>query len=172
VETSFELSSEFLEREDVSLTAGDLRYGYDRGWIKAYTVVERATAEVAAGNTEIAMRQIAELLPGDLDRLSRSLRGLDGRDDFYDPRDAARKWLYLELKAAYVLREVLADPLGVVEDIYAEFDYPPSIRSLVRSNPSEGKHTRGIDQLMRRWHEFLFREHAALRRTPPEPDLR
>ena len=72
------------------------------------------------------------------------------------------KWLFLELHAAYLIREQLSDPLGFVEQIYAEFDYPPSMARFVRFMPLEVGDEPGEDPLMRRWAEFLNREQLAL----------
>ncbi|WP_426990671.1 DUF2247 family protein [Pseudarthrobacter sp. Y6] len=80
-----------------------------------------------------------------------------------DPRESSRKWLYLQLKAAYLQRGQLNDPLRVVEQIYADFDHPPAISRLLRYMPSSAPGDEvGEGGLMRRWARFLYDEHRAL----------
>ena len=44
-------------------------------------------------------------------------------------------WLYAILTWVYEHRDKLPDPLGIVEELYADFDYPPEISSFVRYMP-------------------------------------
>ncbi len=69
---------------------------------------------------------LGSLLRDEVGRVPDVLELLDDPERVHDPRESARKWLYLQLKAAYDERERLSDPLGVVEEIYADFDCPPS----------------------------------------------
>ncbi len=76
---------------------------------------------------------------------------------------AERKWLYLELKAAYSCRDNLPDPLGVVEELYADFDYPEIMDRFVRYMPPKPGDEVGIDSLMMRWQAYLRSESESLR---------
>lgn len=76
--------------------------------------------------------------------------------------ESKQKWLFLCLAWAYENREKLADPLGVVEGIYADFDYPSAIESFVRFlPPSDGyvpaQHTQeqNHQRLMANWEKYL-----------------
>ena len=51
-------------------------------------------------------------------------------------RIAKDKWLYLSLASLFENKEYMDDPLSVVEDIYADFEYPPEIQSFVRYMPA------------------------------------
>ena len=84
----------------------------------------------------------------------------------HDPREFARKWLYLQLRAAYYERERLKDPLGVVEQIYADFDYPSTVAPFVRYMPLWPGDEPGVGPLMARWTDYLAREGMALRGRP------
>jgi hypothetical protein len=79
------------------------------------------------------------------------------------PRGGAPTRLSLQLKAAYDERERLNDPLGVVEEIYALFDYPSAIAPFVRYMPLRSGDEPGVGPLMDRWADYLAREWAALR---------
>ncbi len=151
------------------MTAGDLRYGLDRFFIKERTVIEIAVAEISRGSSDSLLYELAVLLQVEVDRIPEIFKGLDFPGRFDDPRDSARKWLYLQLKAAYLQRAQLKDPLGAVEEIYADFDYPPEIARLVRympvSRPSEAV---GVGGLLQNWARFLDEEHRALGYSLPE----
>lgn len=156
---SFEVDAGFLAREDVPLGPGDLAYGFERGWIDARTVIDRAVAELRRGSNDAVIEKLALLLPPDTAAVPEILSEAGASQ-----APAARKWLYLQLKAAYERREDLADPLAVVAEIYAEFDYPEEIAPFVHYMPVQAGQDTGRPALMRRWREYLDAELAALRR--------
>jgi hypothetical protein len=159
---SFELGPEFFERRDVPLSVDDLRYGFERGWLRAATVIDLAVHEVERGSDEPLLLEVASLLRDDVDDLPDVLAQLDSPDHIHDPRESARKWLYLELQAAYDQREDLDDPLGVVKQVYADFDYPPSVEDFVRYMPLRPGDEAGEAALIERWGQFLRSERDAL----------
>jgi hypothetical protein len=72
------------------------------------------------------------------------------------------KWLYLTLSWLYETRAEHPDPLGAVEQVYADFDYPDQIRSFVRFMPPvDGRDTRSfnlqqnIEAMMDYWRSYL-----------------
>lgn len=159
-----ELGSEFILAEDLPLLAEDLRYGLERGYLKASAVIDLAVEEVRRGSTDPVLLDLAALLRDEVDRVPAVLTALEDPERIHDPRESARKWLYLQLKAAYVDRDKLSDPLGIVEHLYADFDYPPTIESFVRYMPLAPGEAAGEPALISRWSDFLAREHAAMRR--------
>lgn len=76
---------------------------------------------------------------------------------------AIRKWLYLQLRAAYLARDELSDPLGVGESSYADFDYPSRVARFVRYMPVQPGDVPGNDAIVARWSTFLDSELACLR---------
>jgi hypothetical protein len=165
---SFELDTEFLGREEIPLSVDDLKFGFERGWLQPETVIDWAVREVQRGDDNEVLLDVASLLRDDVDDLPGVLARLDWPDHVRDPRESARKWLYLQLKAAYERRRDLDDPLGAVEQIYADFEYPPSVESFVRYMPLRPGDDSGENALLRRWAAFLETEHDALR-TPSPP---
>lgn len=159
--TVLELSAAFLRSEDIALAATDLRYGLAHGYIKPQVVIEIATDEARRGSKDPALVEIADLLSDEADRVAEVLEMSAPRDSDHP----ARKWLYLELKAAYLNQDRLPDPLGLVEELYAEFDYPADVARFVRYMPILPDDEPGVAGLMRRWSAFLEREHAALLRS-------
>jgi hypothetical protein len=91
--------------------------------------------EVERGDEDPLLLEVGSLLRDDVDELPGVLARLDSPDHIHDPRESARMWLYLQLKAAYERRRGLDDPLGAVEQIYADFEYPPAVERCVRYMP-------------------------------------
>lgn len=109
-------------------------WGYERGWLGWRSLVELAQSQLAANGADI------ELLG--------RLRAL-GKDDSHEAGDIARllataetgsdnptqKWLYIVLSWLFSKREEISDYWTVIEEIYAEFDYPSAIKKFVRYEP-------------------------------------
>jgi hypothetical protein len=159
---TLELGPEFLVAEKIPLGAEDLRYGLARGFLKAATAVDLAVHDVRRSAEDPILQELAALLRDEMDRVLEVLSALDDPERVHDPRESARKWLYLQLKAAFIDRIRLSDPLGIVEQIYADFDYPPAIASFVRYMPVRPGDASGVEALMQRWQDFLDSEHEAL----------
>ena len=165
---TFEVPAAFVLAEDVPMTAEDLRYGLVRGFLKPADVVALAAHEVGQGSDDDILMALASLLRDEVGRLTEVLDRMDDPMRIHDARESARKWLYLQLKAAYDERVRLSDPLGVVEEVYADFGYPPTVAPFVRYMPLRPGDEPGTGALMDRWLSFLSREGLALRQQPTE----
>lgn len=146
----FEVSQEFIEESGVWLDAVDLKFGFERGFLRAGDVVAVATSQTLAGATDPALVKLGELFRQDSDQIEEVLSSV--RYTETPPRSDI--WLYLQMRAAYLVRSTLRDPLGVVEEIYADFDYPNSIASIVRYMPDDSPE-RGEHVLMERWAAYV-----------------
>lgn len=159
----FEVDARFVLAEDVPLSAKDLSYGLRRGFIKELAVVQIAVHEVECGTDDAALLDLAAVLSDELNKVANILKSFNALcQDNID--ETNRRWLYLELKAAYLERNRLKDPLGVVEQMYADFGCPDSIESLVRYMPLRDGVQPGPEAIMERWARFLDEEHKALAR--------
>lgn len=76
----------------------------------------------------------------------------------YSPKN----WLYVLLSDVFHRKEEFEDPLGEVEKIYADFDYPEEIESFVRYMPPKdgyipSAHTyeENIARLYFHWEHYL-----------------
>jgi hypothetical protein len=159
---AFELTAPFLLAEAVPLDAEDLAYGFERGYIEAQDVVILATCGVNAGSSDPVLLELVALLADQTSRVPEVLTMLDDPERIHDPRESARKWLYLALKAAYVCRAELSDPLGVVEQIYSDFDYPSIVAPFVRYMPLSPGTAAGEKALLKRWQSYLEAESRSL----------
>jgi hypothetical protein len=132
---ALELEPGFVLGEGIPLEAEDLRYGFEHCFLKPLSVVELASSEVARGAADPVLVELAALLSDEVDKVAVVFQLLDDPERIHDPRTSKRKWLYLQLKATFYARDRLADPLAVVEQIYADFCYPHAIESFVRYMP-------------------------------------
>lgn len=159
---AIELGTDLLCSEHVSLSAEDLAFGFERGLVHRHVVVDMATRSVESGSTDTVLVELAGLLRQHLSRVEDVLEMLHDPKLVHDPRDSARKWLYLQLKAAFVIRQGFRDPLAVVEEIYSDFEYPPAIVRFVRYMPLAKGDEPGEDALLCRWKEYLNQESRSL----------
>jgi hypothetical protein len=86
----------------VAFGGPDLKFGLDRGFVKAKTVVAIAADQARRGSTDDVVARLAATSKDDLEHVTDAFSYLGGPDRVHDPRDSSRKWLYLQLKAAFV----------------------------------------------------------------------
>jgi hypothetical protein len=163
---AFELTAEFIVAEGVELSAADLAFGYERGYVGETDAIDLATRAVVAGSDPVLL-EIADLLHANSDRAGELLTGCV-QSSPAGTASSSEKWLYLELKAAYVMRDQLTDALGAVESLYAEFDYTGEIEHLVRHMPLKPGDEPGEPALIERWKRYLDRKSVRLA-APPRP---
>src|SRR5207244_2099654 len=79
------------------------------------------------------------------------------------------RWLFLILLWAYESRDEMEDPLGFVEKVYADFDYPEGVDSFVRfMPPAEGwdplahTHEENERRMFVNWRKYLDTARVAL----------
>lgn len=157
-----ELDHDFIRRTDLALDADDLRLGLSLGLISPPTAVILAADAVTSGAVDPTLLDVAQIERNDVAAVRDVLRATDpDKADLYPPQ-SVRKWTYLELKAAYELRDRLRDPLGIVEEIYADFDYPAPVAAFVRYMPPPPDAPVGEEALYDRWSKYLADEAAEL----------
>lgn len=158
----FELDQTWLSESGVSLTGVDLGVGVALGLVSPLSAVKYARRSVRAGVSDRMLTRLAEKAPVDAIDVMRLLGVEDSERFDLSKSESTRVWVYLQLKAAYALRSTLADPLGVVEQLYADFDYPPAVGRFVRYMPAQPGEPTGDEALMRKWEEYLANEGKAL----------
>lgn len=147
----------------VPLNWMDFLWAYKRNLLTWKNLIQVAIDRVDSGSDnslEIELAAVDKQSVWKVSELAEILANQCGNSD----EESKQKWLFLYLAWAYENREKLADPLGVVEGIYADFDYPSSIESFVRFlPPSDGyapaQHSQEQNhrRLMTKWEEFLQR---------------
>ncbi|EGO64878.1 DUF2247 family protein [Acetonema longum] len=153
----FELKYDFVSKR-VQLTWKDILYAINRKLLPSDSAIEHATVKVSQGEEyNQTLLDLASLYKGEsvqpyLDELAR----LDsGQDDTI----LNEKWLYLVLDWVFENKDNYADPLGIVEQIYADFDYPEVIASFVRYMPSDEPPLGTLElneaRLYEKWKDYL-----------------
>ena len=164
----FELDYDFMTASRIPFDGDDLRLGVSLGLISPTTAIALARDIVGRGTTDPSVVGAAELKPDDIAGVRVALRAVDPEDADLYPPISVRRWVFLELKAAYEVRDRLNDPLGVVEQIYADFDYPSSVAAFVRYMPPPRDAPTGEEALLGRWAQFLADEATVLADDKPQ----
>lgn len=73
----------------------------------------------------------------------------DGQDSLMDT------WLYLYLSWLYEHRDEFDDPLGLIEVLYADFEYPEDIAPIVRYMPLPNGEIGGEDYMYKNWEKII-----------------
>ena len=143
------------------LTWDDLLWAYGRHmltWKDLVTVAEKRVDDGIANDLEFQMAGVNKENIWKIRDLEPQMTSGDSHAEI----DSEKKWLRLALKWSYENRELSHDPLGDVEKIYADFDYPPEIESFVRyMPPSDGydptRHSMAENhaRLLENWRMFV-----------------
>ncbi len=146
------MNAEYLYKVAPWLTWDEISDGLNRNLISNKVVVDYALLRLnensSADEYEIAMLSIDEL-----DQVHSLIRKLvsngDGPENFIDT------WLYLYISWLYEHRNEFDDPLALIEVIYADFEYPQDIASMVRYMPLPNGEIGGDDYLYKNWEKII-----------------
>lgn len=121
----------------VDITWEDIKFGIDQGFLSTDAAIKHAT-KLAAENPnfssvvfELASLYLEDSIQPYFDQVVKS-ESITENEEI-----AAEKWLYLTLNWLYENKEEFPDPLALVEEVYADFNYPESISKFVRYMPLE-----------------------------------
>ena len=145
-----------------SLFWRDCLWAYKRHQLTWRDLVQVASQRVNDGSEneqEIELASVGKVNIWKISELAQSLS-----ENEYSEELSKQKWLFLSLAWLYENQENFPEPLAIVEEIYADFDYPSSIESFIRYlPPSDGYISKQFSQeqnrlrLMTKWHEFLLK---------------
>lgn len=149
-------------REHIGLSWRDALWGYEHQLIGWSVIVDLATERLGAGSDDPLEIELASLTKMETYQVGDLLRKLASASPEENVVIAQRKWLYLLLALLFENKENVPDPLGEVETIYADFDYPPEIEGFVRYMPvtdayDPSAHTKDQNEnrLFGKWREYL-----------------
>lgn len=146
----------------VSLCWRDVAWGYERKLVDWRFIVDVAEYFVSRGSVDTLESEILSLGELDIEEIERKLYSLaDNEGDRHDS-NSQEKWLYIALKWVFENKDDLSDPLGMVELIYADFDYPMEMENFVRYMPCQDgykpeEHTaqQNIERIFYNWYSYL-----------------
>lgn len=155
------------------LTWGDAQYGLDHGWLNSRSMIDLALTalEHKTENDPLELR-LAGLREDEewaIPELVEKLAQLEPADSI---DEAKKKWLCLILAWLYERRAEFDDPFPIINEIYADFDYPEEIKGFVsymplgepRSIPPYKAET-PRERMLRLWQEYVGNCHGERGRT-------
>ncbi|WP_397429015.1 DUF2247 family protein [Pseudomonas piscis] len=140
----------------------DVLWGYERKLVGWEFVVEIADFYVSNGSVNPLEVDLICLGEVDLKEIESKLYLLAKHEGEVSNSDSKKKWLFIALKWLFEIKDDLADPLGEVELIYEEFDFPAEIENFVRYmppqdgyKPREYSTQKNIERLFYNWKVYL-----------------
>ncbi len=163
---SLEIPLSFIE-ERVPILWSDVEFGIKNELIEPSEVVYLAAVRLAEHLEDVQLLDLASVDPGD--PILELVEALSRKEAAIDEEKTRSKWTYLVLAWLYENREQEPDPLGLVEKVYADFDYPGEVAPFVRYMPADGPDlgSRELNEakLVERWRDYL--ENARARFASP-----
>jgi hypothetical protein len=143
----------------VKLNWADIEYGVENKYISSDIAIDHAMRELAECEyysqdlVDLASLSNGEIVYPYLGELSKGSKKLN------DNIVIKEKWMYLILDWVYNNRNKYSDSLGIVEEIYSDFDYPDLISNFVRYMPSNEADLGSVQlneaRLLGIWYEYL-----------------
>lgn len=162
---TLDIPAEFIKAHLGRPTWRELLFGLENQLLDPIAITEFAADELAQGDAPAAVLDLA--IGGADEPVHDRVRYLADREAA-DDRTAAQTWLFLALAWLFEHRGDLPDPLGTIETVYAEFDYPEGIEGFVRYMPTEepdlGDRVLNEQRLTDKWHRYIDEEQARLSR--------
>lgn len=148
-------------RERASLSWREALWGYEHQMIGWSDVVELAKDRLRS-DSDAREIELSCLDKSDTSRVGELLRELAASEPEKLGLMSVKKWLYLMLAWTLDNKDRIDDPLGEVETIYADFDYPGEIESFVRYmpitdgyDPSHHSKEDNENRLFENWKKYL-----------------
>jgi len=146
------LTGNYLYKVAPWLTWREILYGLGHNFISDKDAVDFAFLTLSEKSSQEEM-ELAFLSDRELYQTVNVLQRL--ASDERGANTSLDSWLYLFLSWAYDHRDYFADPLGVVEELYANFDYPEDIASIVRYMPLPEGEVGGHEYLYTNWQRVI-----------------
>ncbi|PXZ01426.1 DUF2247 family protein [Gilliamella apicola] len=149
-----------ITKNDIKLNWHDLLWGYEHHFLGWKDVVNYANKKIIEeSNYDESVIELSMIDKTTTFKIEKLLKNIVKEERFYH----TDKWLYIILLDLFNKRDELDDPLGKVEEIYENFDYPEEIESFVRYMPNTddydpSKHTyeENINRLYSKWENYLI----------------
>lgn len=159
---------EFITQR-VELRWNEIKFGLDHQLIKPKVAIAKALEQLC--DTDTAPKEVVELAAlGESEPVADLVTRLA---EVETPSSSVEyvnaKWLYLLLAWLFEYRESLVDPMTIVEEVYADFNYPreiaPFIRYMPMDAPDLGNQEQNEARMFDRWKAYL--DNAAKRFARP-----
>lgn len=105
------------------------------------------------------LNQHYELTPKEQQEIATDLLTVAARSSGKEGESMERAWLVFSVSLAYILRKDLLDPLQVIEEIYADFNYPEELVGFIRympmQGPNLGSREANENRMFERWRSWV-----------------
>lgn len=113
-------------------------WGYERQLLGWKDIINLAQSLVDGGSSDSTIMELSHLNKEKVWHVSELMKKIAASEHTERDENIRRKWLYVTLAWLFEKRIDLDDPLGEVETVYADFDYPLEIQGFVRYMPVKG----------------------------------
>ncbi|WP_434673311.1 DUF2247 family protein [Pseudomonas sp. R1-15] len=147
------LDGHYIFKKTPRLSWGELLFGLQHGYVneKGVTdyICDALTIDAPNEAFEIASLETQEqyLVRGLLETLN--------EQDSRTGKETSEAWLFLLLSFTYEHKNEYDDPLSLVEELYADFDYPEKIASLIRYMPPQDGSNGSEELLFNQWKNII-----------------
>ncbi|MDO4906506.1 DUF2247 family protein [Neisseria sp.] len=113
----------------------DIKFGYGSEYLGWIDVVNFAKHQLNFFPENDLICELSLVTKSEAYKVGEIISKLSPNFDYTDYDK--KKWLYLVLKSIYENKDSFNDPLGEVEKVYEDFDYPEEIEPFVRYMPND-----------------------------------
>jgi len=154
VKIPFEFLADFCH-----LTWRDIEFGLSHNYISPEVAIDFACSRICDNQAPDPDELIIAGCSKDDPMLERVRILAEREAPTTSAADVRAKWLCILLAWLYENRATFEDPLGMIEAIYTDFDYPEEIAHLIRympnAEPDLGSKEANLARLFTRWAAFI-----------------
>jgi hypothetical protein len=148
-------------KKQFPVSGEELAFGFEKGWVSGTDVVDVLAWWWKQGQLlSPADEEIASLSPNNLWQLPELLEKCQRQNVEKNNPRIGHLWMYLIVAWLFENISTFPDPLGEIEKVYADFEYPDEIQSLVRYMPAQEGQPVGEKAIISRWGEYVRRVKA------------
>jgi len=141
----------------IRLNWHDIRFGLDNELIAKRFAIEHAIQQVTS--QDVTSDLVVELAGAtSSDPIGDMVEALAALEPTADEANTKKKWLVGVLAWLLENSSTMKDPLRAVEEVYADFDYPPELEPFVRYMPfvpDADSNEPSVQTLMERWQKYV-----------------
>ncbi|EGD45693.1 Uncharacterized conserved protein UCP015278 [Ruminiclostridium papyrosolvens DSM 2782] len=150
---------DFVSKQ-VKLTWKDILYGIEKKYLPPDAAIEHAITEVSCNDDfPQQVMDLVSLHKSESESVYPFLMKLANQVTDENDEIMIEKWLYLLLEWVYKHKNSYSDPLSIVEQLYADFDYPELIATFIRYMPSDEPDLGSLElneaRLYKKWKSYL-----------------